>query len=129
MGAGRPVPDPAARRCRPAAPRLARGVQCPALVGAHGGALAAAAARYAPVGGGLPADPALAARRLLRSLGPRPAYLAAPTGGPGPATAPLVPGHPHRATDPRKRRRRGLRRGEAPQGLQNAFGGGQVGPS
>src|SRR5438045_9692189 len=109
MGAGRPVPDPAARRCRPAAPRLARGVQCRALVGAHGGALAAAAARYAPVGGGLPADPALAARRLLRSLGPRPAYLAAPTGRAEPATDRRDPRQPHRAIDARKRRPRGLR--------------------
>src|SRR5215471_21339934 len=102
MGAGRPVPDPAARRRRPAAPRLARGVQRPALAGAHGGALADAAARFAALGGRVSADAALAARRLLRSPGPRPARLAAPTGRTEAAADGSDHRQPHGAIDARE---------------------------
>src|SRR4051794_5484797 len=111
MGVGRPLPDPAARRRPPAAPRLARGVQCPALARAYRGALADAAARYAPMGGGLSTDAALAARRLLRSLGPRPARLAAPVGRAHPAADGGDSRQPHGAIDAGERRPRRLRRG------------------
>src|SRR3954466_12238318 len=68
MGAGRALPDLAARGRRSAHAPAARGVRRPALLGSLTRNLARAAERPAAVARGLRPGPALAARRLLRML-------------------------------------------------------------
>src|SRR6476646_2174009 len=72
MGAGRALPDLAARGRRSAHAAAARGVRRPALHGSLRRTLARAAERPAAVARGLRPGPALAARRLLRDAGARP---------------------------------------------------------
>jgi hypothetical protein len=83
MGVRRPLSDADGPGRAAADARVARGVQRAALDRAGGGALAAPADQLPTLGGGLPADAALARRRLLRGDGPRPAQRPAPGGGSG----------------------------------------------
>src|SRR5579863_3518675 len=73
------------------------------------------------------ADAALAARGRVRRYRPRPARGAAP--GPGPRGSPLGrgAGWPHPAIDARERSAGGLRRPQAPQGLQSPHRRGHAG--
>ena len=65
MGAGRPIPGASARGFRPAQPRVAQGVQRAALHRQDGCTVALHASQPAALGGGLPADRALAVSRVL----------------------------------------------------------------
>jgi hypothetical protein len=86
MGLRGPLPD-AAGRGRPATPvRVARGLQRLALAGPDWVAVALPAQRPAALAGGLPADPALAGRRVPRDHGRRLAGAAAGGGGARSAT-------------------------------------------
>ena len=60
VGLRAPLPGIGSRRCSPAHPRAARGVQRAALGGAHRLPLALHAPRLATLGGPLPADPKVA---------------------------------------------------------------------
>src|SRR2546421_7760831 len=66
VGLRRAVSDPDDAHCAPAHPCPARGLQRPALDRARRGALAPAAQRLPALGGGLPADAALAGGGLVR---------------------------------------------------------------
>src|SRR5215207_6265480 len=100
MGLRRPVPDPdGPGRPAPGA-RPARGLRRPALVGPYGVALALPAQRPAALDRGLPADPALARRRVLRGDGRRPAGVVARGGGAASAANGGDLGRAHAASDP-----------------------------
>lgn len=60
-----PLPEPDGCTCTPASAQFARGLQRPALDRASGSALAHDAQRFSAMGGGVPADKALAQVRLL----------------------------------------------------------------
>ena len=60
-----PLPEPDGCTCTPASAQFARGLQRPALDRACGSALAHDAQRFSAMGGGVPADKALAQVRLL----------------------------------------------------------------
>src|SRR4051812_16669865 len=81
MGAGRALPDPAARDRRAAYPLVARGVRRPALRGAPRHPVAGDAPRPAAVARRVRPGDAVAEGGLLRDAGARPAGGAAPGGG------------------------------------------------
>src|SRR3954451_13267915 len=81
MGAGRALPDLAARDRRAAYPLVARGVQRPALRGAPRHPVAGDAPRPAAVARRVRPGDAVAEGGLLRDAGARPARGAAPGGG------------------------------------------------
>src|SRR5437763_4892508 len=81
MGAGRALPDPAARDRRAAYPLVARGVRRPALRGAPRHPVAGDAPRPAAVARRVRPGDAVAEGGLLRDAGARPAGGAAPDGG------------------------------------------------
>ena len=125
MGVCRALSDPDARRRVAAQPRPARGLQRPALAGAHAARSGACCRMTSRRGSRLPADPALAARRAASRrwsticgccCGWRPGRSGQPTRRDS--------GRAHAAIDARERRAGGLRRAQAPQGLQGACGGG-----
>src|SRR5918911_1450713 len=104
MGAGRALPDLAARGRRSAHAPAARGVRRPALLGSLRRALARAAERPAAVARGPRPGPALAAGGLLRDADARPARGAAAGGGARGGAVRRRPGQPHPAQHTRERR-------------------------
>src|SRR5438876_11354225 len=103
-------------------------VQWPALRGQDRRTLALDAQRSAALGSGLPAEPALAAGRLLRGHRARPARSVAP----GRGSATRADGgdlrRPHAAEHAREWRASRLRRAQEEERLQDARGGGHPGP-
>src|ERR687885_794143 len=106
MGAGRALPDLAARGRRSAHAPATRGVRRVALLGSLRRALARAAERHAAVARGLRPGPALAAGGLLRDADARPARGAAAGGGAQGGAVRRRPGQPHPAQHTRERRAR-----------------------
>src|SRR3954452_24221122 len=107
MGAGRALPDPAARDRRAAYPLVARGVRRPALRGAPRHPVAGDAPRPAAVARRVRPGDAVAAGGLLRDAGARPAGGAAPGGGARGGAFRRHPGQPDPAQHARERRARG----------------------
>src|SRR4051794_5242402 len=106
MGAGRALPDPAARDRRAAYPLVARGVRRPALRGAPRHPVAGDAPRPAAVACRVRPGDAVAEGGLLRDAGARPAGGAAPGGGARGGAFRRHPGQPHPPQHARERRAR-----------------------
>src|SRR4051795_1087022 len=106
MGAGRALPDPAARDRRAAYPLVARGVRRPALRGAPRHPVAGDAPRPAAVARRVRPGDAVAEGGLLRDAGARPAGGAAPGGGARGGAFRRHPGQPDPAQHARERRAR-----------------------